>query len=197
MRRRAAPRAGDVLVRAGTRDGGSSARGGRRRARYVLPPLRVCAAPYDALKKLRTIDVAGTRRANQDLSILFCRNDRAYIKADRGARVSRGPGVVLVSLAAAQSVAPDGRGDMQWDDVVAEYACDGASLKGFPWSSILASVEFKVCANISNPPPATYSGLGQVILAKVDCFEPTPSYSRITSTKPNPSKSADADNDMY
>ena len=147
---------------------------------------------------MRTIDVAGTRRANEDLSILFFRNDRAYIKAGRGARVSRGPGVVLhKSLAAVQSVAPDGRGDMQWDNVVAEYACDGASLKGFPWSSVLASVEFKVCANISNPPPATYSGLGQVIPAKVDCFEPTPSHSRITSTKPNPSKFVDADNGVY
>ena len=120
----------------------------------------------NVLKKLRTIDIAGTRRANEDLNILFCRSDRACIEADRGAQVSRGPGVVLVSLAAAQSVTPDGRGGMQWDDVVAGYACDGVSRRRtFAWSSILASIEFEACENISNPPPAAYGGLGQVIPA--------------------------------
>ncbi|ETW83429.1 hypothetical protein HETIRDRAFT_315798 [Heterobasidion irregulare TC 32-1] len=143
----------------------------------------------DVLKKLRTIDIADIRRANEDLNITLYQNNR-------DPQVSRGPRVVLVSLAAAELVAPD-RGDMQWDDIVAEYACEGPSpRKNLAWSSICASIEFEVCAYILNPPPATYSGLGQVIPAKVNYLEPTTSHSLITihsSRRPTPTiRTADA-----
>lgn len=143
----------------------------------------------DVLKKLRTIDITDIRRAN-DLNIILYQNNR-------GPQVSRGPGVVLVSLAAAELVTPD-RGDMQWDDIVAEYACEGPSpRKNLAWSSICASIEFEVCAYILNPPPATYSGLGQVIPAKVACLEPTTSHSPITSTKLSPGRVFDADDIVF
>ena len=115
----------------------------------------------EALKKLHKVNISDTRPANDDLHILFHQNDRAYIQPDRGHQALRSPGVVLVSLAAAQLIVPGDCGDMmEWDDVVAGYACDGPSpRRSFAWSSILASMEFKVCGNSSRQLPSKLAGL--------------------------------------
>ena len=111
------------------------------------------------------------RPANDDLRILFHRNDPTPIKANHSGRASsRVPDVVLVSLAVAQDATKDVDMDMQWSDAVTHLA-PKHPLKKFGWTQILCSLEFKLTAKQLKLPPITYSRFGDVCSPKANVLE--------------------------
>ena len=124
--------------------------------------------------------------ANDDLGILFHRNDPKLILGNHGGDVSkRSPDVVLVSLTAARDANDFIK--MQWRN--ATGPAPEQPLIAFEWSQILCVFEFKRVAKTLTPPPLEYSGFGAVREPQHNVrklFDPVPDPSGMTSAEANP-----------
>ena len=139
-----------------------------------------------ALQKLRSVKVPNVRSANDDLGILFHRNDPKRIKGYHNGDVSdRSPDVVVVSLAAARDASNSIK--MQWRH--ATGPAPEQPLIAFEWSQILCVFEFKRVAKTLTPPPLKYSGFGAVREPQQNVrnlFSPVLDPSGATSAEANP-----------
>ena len=126
------------------------------------------------------------RPADDNLGILFHRNDPKQINGNHGGDVSkRSPDVVLVSLAAARDANDFIK--MQWRNATGPAA--EQPLIAFEWSQILCVFEFKRVAKTLTLPPLKYSGFGAVREPQHNVrnlFKPVPDPSGATSAEANP-----------